>query len=99
MPRDADPLFELAHHLSKRKSRGFEQHDQMIEEIGCLELEMLAVALDRGKRCLDRFLADFLGAFLDALRKELGGIGDLGRRALAGGHRVGEFGQSLEPVA
>ena len=56
----------------------------MIEEIGGLELEMLAVALDRGKRRLDRFLANLLGAFLDALGQQLGRIGDLGRRARAG---------------
>src|SRR4051794_15665784 len=71
----------------------------MIEKIGGFELEMFAVALDRGERRLDRFLSHFLGAFLDALGKELGGIGNLRRSPLAGRHRVGELGQSLEPMA
>ena len=46
----------------------------------------------------DRFLADFLGAFLDALRQELGRVGDIGRGIAAGRHRIGEFGQDFELV-
>jgi hypothetical protein len=69
-----------------------EEDDEMVEQIRRFETQVFAVALDGCKRCFHRFLAHLLGAFLDALRQELGGIGDIRRSAAARRHRVGELG-------
>ena len=39
-----------------------EQHEQVVEHVGRLRRQPLAVALDRGDHRLDRLLAEFLGA-------------------------------------
>ena len=52
-----------------------QQHQQVVQHVSTFRRQMFLVAGDRGKHRLNRFLAEFLGAFLHALRDQLGGIG------------------------
>src|SRR5256885_5808615 len=57
------------------------QHDQkMVDEIGTLRDQPLAILADGGKRRLDRLLAEFLGAMGDPAVEQLAGVGQVGAR-------------------
>jgi arabinofuranan 3-O-arabinosyltransferase len=61
--------------IVRRDARGRPQDQKMIEDVGAFRGQMRLVVADRGQSRLDGFFAEFLGAFLHALRQELGGIG------------------------
>src|SRR5262249_30063858 len=57
-------------------------HQEMVNDVGGLPNEALAVVADSRNRSLDGFLAELLGALVDAAIEQFAGIGHLG--ALAG---------------
>ena len=66
---------KLGLHRVEGDAGDVEQHEKVVEHVGRLGLQPLAVALDRGDRGLDRLLAELLGACGDAGCGELRGIG------------------------
>ena len=62
----------------------------MIEHIGGLQFQALAIVFHGGDRRLERFLAEFLGDAGGARIKQAAGIGLIRGRAGAGGDELGE---------
>ena len=57
--------------IFQRHAARLQQHEQMIEQIGALGDQMIAIVLDRGDHGFDRLLAEFLGAVLAPLSSSL----------------------------
>src|SRR6516162_9168106 len=68
--------------LVERNAAGVQQHQQMVNDVGGFPNQAFAVVTDSRNRGLDGFLAELLGALVDAAIEQLGGIGPRG--ALAG---------------
>ena len=75
----------------ERRADRFQQHHQVIDQIGGLLGDASPVAGHGGESRLDRLLANLLGAFLDAFGEELGGVGFLRRGGAAVADDAGEL--------
>ena len=64
--------------LGKLHAPRFQHDQQMVEQVGGLVNQVLAIVADGGKRGLHRLFAELLGAMLDALVEELARVGLLG---------------------
>ena len=71
---------ELRLDLGERDAARLQHHQQMIEQVGGLGDQALAVFADRRERGLDRLLAELLGAMRHALVEQLARVGLLGAR-------------------
>jgi hypothetical protein len=74
------PVGQLGLDVRERDPARLQHHQQMIDEIGALRDQPLAILADGGKRGLDRLLAQLLGAMGDAAVEQLAGIGQVGAR-------------------
>src|SRR3989440_4684349 len=87
LPRSGVQLLE---HAVEGKLPGFEQHDEMIQQVRRLAREARPVLGGGGDHCLDRLLADLLGDLGHPVSEEPRRVGP--RRLVAGalGDRAGE---------
>ena len=66
--------------LGERDAARLQHDEQMVEQVGGLGDQVLAILADRRERGLDRLLAELLGAMRHALVEQLAGVGLLGAR-------------------